>query len=171
MLAVQRKDDFAFSLLVDRHVDKLYSYIFRLSKNPNDTDDLVQEAFIAVWEGSKSYNTGRAKFTTWLFRIAHNKFIDQLRKKREIRPKYEELDRQKATSIGQKYENAITKEAVNQALNELPENQKSAIALNHIQDFSNGQISNILGVSVSAVESLLSRARKTLRAKLKGESV
>ncbi len=162
MIAIQKSNSLAYAELVTRYIDKLYGYLLRLTSNPADAEDLVQETFLQVWNKSTTYKIGRVRFSTWLFTIGHNKFVDQYRKNRGHSEDYHE---QLFTdeSMEELHQQVQWVEQLTQALNKLPENQRCAILLAHNQGFSNLEVATILGLSVRAVESILSRGRKTLR--------
>jgi len=168
MLAIQKKNELAYACLLRRHVDKVYAYMLKLTANPDDAEDLVQETFLKVWNKSTTYKVGRVRFTTWLFTIAHNKFIDLYRKNKDRKEVYDEqLPSGNMEDLRQQEEKA---HALSEGLSKLPENQRVAILLSHSQGFSNVEIATILGSSVRAVESTLSRGRKTLRRLLAEET-
>jgi RNA polymerase sigma-70 factor (ECF subfamily) len=72
MAQVQRKDAAAFETLLDRHLAPLGRFLFRLSGNRDDADDLAQEAFLRIWREARRWQPDRVRFTTWLYRIADN---------------------------------------------------------------------------------------------------
>lgn len=163
MAKVQQGDQAAFAQLVHRHVDALYSYALRLSKSPANAEDLVQESWLSAWTHATSFDPAKAKLTTWLHRILHNRFIDGARKKTEVSDS-EAIDAALASdSPGDSIALEERLTALNQMVNQLPSEQRAALALRHFQGFGNEDISHILGVSVRAVESLLARARRSLR--------
>ena len=163
MAKVQQGDQAAFAQLVHRHVDTLYNYALRLSKSPANAEDLVQESWLSAWTHANSFDPEKAKLTTWLHRILHNRFIDGTRKKTEVSDS-EAIDAALASNnIGESIALEQRLAILNQMVDELPSEQKAALALRHFQGFGNEDISHILGVSVRAVESLLARARRSLR--------
>ena len=161
MLAIQNNNELAYADLVKRHVDKVYGYMLKLTSNPEDAEDLVQETFLRVWNKSTTYKLGRVRFTSWLFTIAHNKFIDLYRKNQDRTEIYDE--QMLAGNIEDLHQQEEKAQALSIGLGILPENQRVAILLSHNQGFTNAEIATILGSSVRAVESMLSRGRKTLR--------
>jgi RNA polymerase sigma-70 factor (ECF subfamily) len=163
MLAVQKGDRPAFETLVSRHIDALHGYALRLSRDGPSSDDLVQDTFLSAWEKSRSYKPGKVKLSTWLHRILHNKFIDHTRRNRWQRvagdvDQIEDMSTPEATHRA--HEDGERLEAL---LRSLPENQRAALVLAHAQGFNNQETAVILNTSVRAVESLLARARRTLR--------
>lgn len=163
MLAVQKGDRAAFDSLVARHIDSLHSYAVRLSRNAADADDLVQEAFLNAWRKSGSYKAGKAKLTTWLHRIVHNKFIDETRKRKDLVVDADVDLIEDAETPERRHQSIESIERLDTLLRTLPENQRAAILLTYAQGFNNIEAAHILGTSVRAVESLLGRARRTLR--------
>jgi len=156
----------AFAVLVHRHVDALYRYALRLTASPANAEDLVQETWLAAWQNARRFRPERASLATWLHRILHNRFVDTVRKRQP------DSDPAALASLladpGDARDDANTKltARLNQLIMQLPENQKAALALAHLQGFSNKEVAHILGVRLRAAESLLARARRTLREQL-----
>ncbi len=163
MRRAQRGDREAFAMLVHRHIDPLYNYALRLCRVPVMAEDLVQEAWLAAWQSAASYKPGKARLSTWLHRIVHNKFIDAARKDRmDTNPQVIAT----AVDDSDMEVNAVARQQVellDDLIDDLPPNQKSAVVLTHIQGFSNAETADIMGVSVRAVESLLARGRRALK--------
>ena len=164
MILVQRGDRGAFECLLGRHLDSVYAYIYRLTGSAPDAQDLVQETFLRVWQKAHSYRARQGAFSTWLFRLARNLCIDRSRRRRP------QPDSQAVESAADPAPNAEASllrarqlAALQAALDELPEAQRSALLLCQVQGFSNREAASILGVSVRALESLLARARRRLR--------
>jgi RNA polymerase sigma-70 factor (ECF subfamily) len=163
MVKVQQGDQAAFTQLVHRHVDALYNYALRLSHSPTSAEDLVQESWLAAWSNATSFDARKAKLTTWLHRILHNKFIDTGRKQREI----VDSDSVYGALSNENIDHGVAQDEqlkhLERLINQLPQEQKAALVLRHMQGFGNNDISQIMGISVRAVESLLARARRRLR--------
>ena len=83
MAQVQRRDQEAFTRLLDRHLGGLQKFLLRLTGNAADADEVAQEAFLRIWSHARRWQADRVKFTTWLYRIARNLAIDRHRKHRE----------------------------------------------------------------------------------------
>ena len=163
MVKAQQGDQAAFAQLVHRHVDALYSYALRLCKSHTSAEDLVQESWLSAWTNAASFDARKAKLTTWLHRIVVNKFIDGTRRKTEV---LDEVAVGSAVADGNLSQDLALEQrlaTLDSMINALPEEQRAALVLRHIQGFSNDDVSHILGVSVHAVESLLARARRSLR--------
>ena len=165
MARVVEKDRAAFSILLNRHLTSVHAFIFRYTRNEADADDMAQETFLRVWKNAQTWRPGEVKFTTWVHRIARNACIDAFRKRREtddvdldtIGDPRGDTDMQAQTQLAS---------ALTDALEQLPERQRTAIVLCHHQGFSNKEAADILDVTVDALESLLARARRTLRRSL-----
>lgn len=163
MRRAQRGDREAFAMLVHRHIDPLYSYALRLCRAPSMAEDLVQEAWLAAWQNAASYKPEKARLNTWLHRILHNKFIDAVRKDRldtdpEVIAAAADPSDIEADMATRQYA-----ELLDGLIDGLPQKQKSAVVLTHLQGFSNAETADIMGMSVRAVESLLARARRALK--------
>lgn len=170
MAAVCDGDQSAYQTLVRQHLNSISHYAFRLLGNRKDTEDITQEVFLKLWINASSWDPKKAKLTTWLHRIAHNLCIDYLRKhgntqtQDEIEPQHQEIDEVKNQSGT--WEQQEQTEKLNNAINLLPENQRSALMLCHYAGFSNKEAAAIMNVSVKALESSIARARRSLRATL-----
>lgn len=165
MCAVQKRDHQAYSDLLARHIKGLHTYTYRYCQNYSDAEDITQEAFLRVWKQAHTWQVGRVRFTTWLYRIAHNLCIDAFRKHK---PEFESHDQ--LTSAEPSQEQALELQGKNEslktAMNALPSRQRDAILLCNLQGFSNRQAAEILQISVDALESLLSRGRLSLKNQL-----
>lgn len=187
MARVQVRDEAAFGRLVDRHVDSLHRYLTRLTRSPADADELAQETFLRLWQQAGSYRPGTVRLTTWLHRIAHNAAVDRLRRRRgEARaapgavpghstgnpcatagPAGEPtLDTRDPESLAAAAE---TGRLLERAIAALPPSQRAALLLCQVQGFSNREAAQILGQSARGVESLIARARRSLRTALMEE--
>lgn len=115
------------------------------------------------WEKAGSFDPNKARLSTWLHQIAHNLCVDHFR-----RAKGEQKDEQTFPGGEEAADDTQEDSAqqVQKALSALPERQRSALLFCHYQGLSNRQAAEIIGVSVEALESLLARARKTLRHQL-----
>lgn len=172
MAQVRRGDHAAFHRLVSRHLPSVHRYLTRLTPTSADADELAQETFLRLWSHAASYRPGTVRLTTWLHRIAHNLAVDELRKRRggdESRPGLEPEEHAMADPVADP-ETQLAGERLQRqldaALEALPENQRAALLLCQVQGFSNAQAADIVGVSVASLESLLARARRTLRQRL-----
>lgn len=160
-------DRVACRTLVQRHLRPVTAFAWRVLGNREDAEDVAQETFLRLWTEARRWQPGRAKLSTWLFRVAHNLAVDRLRARRPS----VDLDAIADPADGrpdpaQAYEQDETARRVAAALAELPDRQRTAIALCHHQGLSNADAAEVMGVGVEAVESLLARGRRTLRQRL-----
>lgn len=162
MARIAAGDEQAFEGLLSRHLDRIHHYLQRLTGREADCDDLAQETFIRVWLKAGSFRPGRVRVTTWLHRIAHNVAVDHLRKAGRATRIEAEPPSDEAGPVALRQQ-AEERQRLHGALGALPERQRSAILLRHQQGLSNPDVAAVLGISVRAVESLLSRGRRRLR--------
>lgn len=169
MQKIQTGDHQAFTILVDRHVDALHGFVQRMLGNQDDAEDIVQDTFVRVWQKASQWHP-KAKVSTWLHSIAYNLCMDFYRRIKGETVDITEVElidpHQPATSR-QQQEVALQ---VQLALQQLPESQRSAIILCHYQDMSNREASEVLGISISALESLMARGRRKLKKILQAQS-
>jgi RNA polymerase sigma-70 factor (ECF subfamily) len=175
LAATARGDQRAFAALVERHADAIHRYVFRMTGSRADAEDFTQETLLRLWRKAGSYQPGRVKVSTWLHTIAHNLTVDALRRPHAVAEAAagaaaEELD-VAADSAGPFEAHAAreTLQRLERALAALPARQRAALLLCQVQGFSNAEAADILGSRVRAVESLLARARRTLRQALSNE--
>ncbi len=171
-------DENAFRQFVDTYKKDLYNLCLNIVTNAEDAEDLAQEAFIQAYHSVKTFREG-AQLKTWLYRIAINKCYDHLRwKKRKKRfaftqPLYNREDEpieipSNFQHPGIVMDNKETAKVLFAAIESLPDNQQTAFVLFEMQGMDYRQIAETMDMSVSAVESLLFRARASLRKKLEG---
>lgn len=165
MSHVQRQDAAAFEVLLDRHLVPLVRFLQRFTGNAADADDVAQETFLRVWRAAGSWQPGRVRFTTWLYRIGRNHAIDRHRRRRDETGHDLSLVPSTSTPDGE-LERTARDARVRAAVQALPERQRAALLLCHFQGLSNQEAALALEVSVEALESLLARARRTLKSRL-----
>lgn len=156
-------DERAFRSLVERHVDKAYALALRILRNPTDAEDVVQDVMLKVWTNRGSWQEGRARFSTWLYRVVTNRCLDLCR-----RPRTSDIDAAPEMADGKPDAvSSIHTGEVNlmleQAMGQLPDQQRIALILSYHDDLSNPEIAEIMETTVMAVESLLKRGRQQLR--------
>jgi len=170
MKAVSAGDQAAFNRLLLRHLPALHRYLTHLAGSTADGDELSQEAFLRVWQSATSFRSGKARFTTWLHRIAHNLYIDEIRRNRPVDLPEDLVVIDEGPGPEQQMQLGQESRLLLQALSELPQAQRSALLLCQVQGFSNQDAAAIMDTGVRAVESLLARGRRGLRRRL-GTSV
>jgi RNA polymerase sigma-70 factor (ECF subfamily) len=164
LVHVQRGDQRAFAALVTRHVKKFHAAAYRMCGSAEESEDIVQEAFLKLWNKPQMWDPTRgAKFVTWFYRIV----IDKMRRKKAVAVG-EVIDVFADTRASQEDE-LYEKErqgALEGAIQSLPERQKTALNLCFYEGLSNKEAADILGVSVKALESLLVRAKAAMKDEL-----
>ena len=160
-------DQLAASTLVLRHTDKIMGVCFKMLGSRDQAEDATQETFLRLWKSAARWRPQGAKFETWLYRVAMNICFDRLRKRGREAPEDaapEQIDKApRADAMMMQEERALI---IQKAMAALPDRQRMAITLCHYQELSNIEAAEIMEASVEAVESLLSRARRSLREKL-----
>ncbi|WP_108879506.1 sigma-70 family RNA polymerase sigma factor [Anderseniella sp. Alg231-50] len=155
-------DESAFATLVDRH----YSLVFRLSArvlgNAADAEDVTQEAFVKLWRDPPVLRN-QAALKGWIVRVARNLAIDRLRRARNTSDSELELLVDPSTAPDGHLRHGQAADEVSAAMAQLPERQRTALQLTYFEALGNQETASIMEVSVEAVESLLSRARRSLR--------
>lgn len=180
MLRVKRGDRQAFTALVDKYQQPVINLVARLIRDPDEAEDVAQNVFIQVYKSAARYQAS-AKFTTWLFTIARNLCLNEIR--RRARHRTESLEaasphagddqpaRQfedvKSSSPDEAALQGELVQKVEEALAALPENQRTAIILYQRQEMSYEEIAGVLDCSLSSVKSLIHRGRETLKEQLK----
>jgi len=166
-------DQSAARALTVRLSPRVLGLATRMLRDQAEAEDVTQEAMLRLWRIAPDWREGEAKVSTWLHRVATNLCIDRLRRRTRDGPPLEDVAEPPdgGPSADAKLIAADRASAVTAALDGLPDRQQAAIRLRHFEGLSNPDIGVALGVSVEAVESLLSRARRTLTARLAAEDV
>jgi RNA polymerase sigma-70 factor (ECF subfamily) len=161
-------DRAAFSRLVARHLKRATGVAGRVTGNRSDAEELVQEAFLRAWMKAPEWQaqadrSGGASFTTWFYRVLVNLCID--RKRRPVNAPIEAADDVADPAPGgfEATADAEIKRKVAAAMDGLPDRQRHALVLCHFEGLSNIDAAAILEISIGALESLLVRARRTLK--------
>ncbi len=168
MALVNTGDHQAFSALVRRHSERFYHVAYRMCGQQDEAEDIVQEAFLKLWHKPGSWNAERgAKFTTWFYRVVTNQALDFVRKKKPLAGG-EAIERfvDESQSQVKKMQVAQEQDVLEEAIQNLPERQKTALNLCFYEELSNKEAADIMGVGVKALESLLMRAKAGLRDEL-----
>jgi RNA polymerase sigma-70 factor (ECF subfamily) len=156
-------DQSAALQLVRTHAPALQRLAWRMLGDEQEAQDVVQESCLRLWRVAGEWRPGEARISTWLHTVAMNLSRDRLRRRRETYPveSFEWLAGE--DSPEQDMERDRRSARVKQALTQLPERQREALILSHFEGYSQSEAATVMGVSVEALESLLSRARRSLR--------
>lgn len=163
---IGRGDSSAVSILVTRKLPRLLSLARRMLGDPVEAEDVAQETLVRTWKQARDWVPGKARIDTWMHRVALNLCFDRLRRRRDqvSTDDVEIVDTTPGPAAQlERVQNAAALQA---ALKALPERQRVAITLCYYQELSNIDAAALMDISVEALESLLSRARRTLRARL-----
>ena len=179
MLRVKRGDRAAFTELVEKYRQPLFNFVFRTLRDETETEDVAQNTFLQVYKSRARYQR-TAKFSTWLFTIARNLCLNEIRRRsrhpaESLEETHPEHDDQPSRQYEDKKiflptETALHGELaqkIEEALAELPENQRTAILLCRQDELSYEEIAEVLDCSLSATKSLIHRGREMLKEKLK----
>lgn len=179
MLRVKQGDMAAFAALVDKYKQPVMNVAYRMLRDPTEAEDLAQNVFVQVHKSADRYLVS-SKFSTWLFTIARNLCLNEIRRRsrhpassldathpeQEDQPlhQFEDL---KTASPPDSLLHGELHQKIAEALASLPENQRLAISLCRQEELSYEEIAKVLGCSVAATKSLIHRGRETLKQKLK----
>jgi RNA polymerase sigma-70 factor, ECF subfamily len=181
MLSLKAGDDSAFTELVHRHQARVISLAYRFVGNEAEAEDLAQEVFLRVYRTRERYEP-RARFSTWLYRIAANISLNALRSRARRRAinvplafdsdetqegqASQHVQDHRLAQPGAHIERVEVRDQIRRAVDQLPDSQKVAVVLNKYEGLSYDDIASVMGCSTMAVKSLLARARTNLREKL-----
>jgi len=163
---VGRRDAAAVRTLVARKLPRLLAFATRMLGDRMEAEDVAQEVFVRIWKHAARWREGEAKFDTWIHRVALNLCYDRLRGRREqVRDELPgEID--PAALPDARLEARSRDARIREALAALPVRQREALVLCYYQEMSNIDAAALMGITVDALESLLARARRNLRAQL-----
>lgn len=174
---LKNADEAAFRFLVEKYQDKVFNTCLGFLRNVEEAEDLTQEVFIELYESIVSFR-GDAKVATFLYRIAVNKSLDYLRKKKRkkrfsfVLSIFSLEEQLNSSSVVDEHpgillENKERTHLLFSKMDELPERQRVAFSLHKIDGLSYQEIAEVMELSISAIESLLFRAKQNLQSKLK----
>ena len=164
---VKHGDINAYKELVDKYNKPLFVMIMNVVRHRESSEEIVQEVFFSTYTCLDRFDPSLAKFSTWLFRIARNRCLNELKRSKEDR--IQNVDSH--ASVHNPADDVMTKEVFSEldmALDKLPVHQKTVFVLTEIQELSLAEVSEIEEVPVGTVKSRLSRAKEKLRILLNG---
>lgn len=171
---VQKQHDFNEEIIP--HLDALYNFGLRLTSDPNDAEDLVQDTIVKAYRFFSSYEKG-TNAKAWLFRILKNSYINNYRKKSkkpqevdydEVATFYETIraERTETSDLEDKMFRELIDDDISNALDEIPEDFRTVVLLCDVEDFTYEEIANMLDVPIGTIRSRLHRGRNLLKAQL-----
>ena len=168
---IARGDQSAIRQLVARKLPRLLALGVRMLNDRSEAEDVAQETFMRVWKQAGNWQSGAAKFDTWLHKVALNLCYDRLRSHKD----YSDEDAPElidpALIPEQRLDKSQQGDLISIALAALPNRQREALVLQYYQELSNIDAADLMGLSVDALESLLSRARRNMRTLLAEQGV
>ena len=161
-------DERAARALTLRLTPRVFAQAFRMLGDRAEAEDVAQEALMRLWKIAPEWRQGEAKVTTWLYRVTANLCTDRLRKRRSVG--IDEIPEPEDDAIGpaEALQDKARLDALQAALNDLPDRQRQAVILRHIEGLGNPEIAEIMEITVEAVESLTARGKRALAAGLAG---
>jgi RNA polymerase sigma-70 factor (ECF subfamily) len=156
--------------LMAANMSRIIGLARRTLGDPMEAEDIAQETFLRVWKAAGRWQSGQARVSSWVCRIALNLCYDRLRKRREVLT--DTLPERADDTPGQdaQMEQAESGNRIAAAVRQLPDRQRQALELVHFQELSNIEAAEIMSVSVDALESLLARGRRKLKTVLLGDA-
>lgn len=172
---IQKQEDFEEEIVP--HLDAMYNFALRLTSDPSDAEDLVQDTIVKAYRFFSSYEKG-TNAKAWLFRILKNSYINNYRKQSkqpnqvdydEVSSFYETIraDRTDTSDLEDKMYRDLIDDDISQALEELPEDFRTVVLLCDVEGFTYEEIANMLDVPIGTIRSRLHRGRNLLKAQLK----
>ncbi|NCU37581.1 RNA polymerase sigma factor [Candidatus Saccharibacteria bacterium] len=154
----------AYALLMQRYETKLHRYVTYLIHDPSAASDVVQDAFIKAYQNLQGFNS-RYKFSSWIYRIAHNEAMNAVKKYRlQVDKDVDEFaDIEYDHNIGEAFDNELRKEHVHACLKELDAKYRDVIQLVYLEQLKYDEVSDILHIPTSTVGVRLSRAKARLK--------
>lgn len=162
-------DGRAAHVLTLRLTPVVMAHAWRLLGNRAEAEDVAQEAMLRLWRIAPDWRMGEAKVTTWLYRVVANLCTDRLRAARGVALDLVPEPETGARSVEAGLQDAHRQRALHEALARLPERQRQAVVLRHIEGLANPEIAEIMEIGTEAVESLTARGKRALVADLAGQ--
>jgi RNA polymerase sigma-70 factor (ECF subfamily) len=163
MARVAQRDALAFRLIVERHLTSLHRLAYRMLGDAAGAEDVAQDALLRLWDHAGRWQSGGAGIGAWLRRVATNVCLDRLRRQKfsggnEIPDRADD-----APLADEQMEEDQMRQATRHCMGQLPDRQRAAIVLTYYEDRPNAEAAAVLDLNIKAFESLLVRARQTLR--------
>lgn len=158
----------AFAVLVERHTERFYRLAYRYLQNKQAAEDVLQDAFVKLWENPSLWQPQRgSKFTTWFYRIVVNLCLDLRKKKQPVALNDENSLMDQRQPVDEMMIRFQERQALEREIAALPERQRSALNLCFDEGLSNQEAAQVMGVNLKALQSLIMRAKTTLKERMK----
>jgi len=157
----------AAHVLTERLTPKVFAQAYHMLRNRADAEDVTQEAFVRLWRIAPEWKQDQAQVTTWLYRVVANLCTDRLRKMRMAALDEAQEPADPNPSAGRRLQEQTRVDALYRALDDLPDRQRQAVSMRHLDGLANPEIASEMQLSVEAVESLIARGKQKLKALLK----
>ena len=169
VVVVREQNKEAYSEIVQRYQTKLAHYLRKFINHSAELEDVLQDVFIKAYRNLNSFDT-KQKFSSWIFRVAHNEAINNIKKRKNEKlildeHEWEVVDEK--INLGRDLDRSITKEQIIVALGKIKEKYREPIILFFFEEKSYEEISDILKIPTSTVGTLISRGKKNLKEFLK----
>lgn len=161
-------DRAAARLLAERLTPAVFRVAVRMLGDRAEAEDVAQEAMLRLWRAAPGWRAGEAKVSTWLYRVAVNLCTDRLRRRRTVALDSVTEPPVDGPTVAEAMMHEARANAFEAALAELPERQRLAVVLRHLEGLTNPEIAEVMEIGVEAVESLTARGKRALAAILAG---
>ncbi|MPQ76800.1 RNA polymerase sigma factor [Hydrogenovibrio sp. JE_KL2] len=166
---IQQGSHLAFAELVERHSESYYRLAFRFTNDNQQAEDIVQDAFIKLWERPKLWNENKqTQFTTWFYQVIINRCLDLKRKKPHFQ--IESINEINLPANHSSHEEQLVhlemQVQLETLINELPSRQRVALNLCFFEDMSNQEAADIMNLSLKALQSLIMRGKNNIKNRL-----
>ena len=162
-------DTHASAHLTERLLPLVYRVALRMLGDAAEAEDVAQEAMMRLWRVAPRWQSGKARVSTWLYRVAVNLCTDRLRRSTSVSLDEIEEPQDDSRSADDQMQDKTRLDALQLALADLPERQRQAVILRHIEGLGNAEIGEIMDIGPRAVESLTARAKRGLAAELQAQ--
>lgn len=166
MVLFANGDRAAARALTLRLTPRVLAHAYRLTGERAEAEDIAQDALMRLWRIAPDWRQGEAKVSTWLYRVVANLCTDRLRRRRAVGIDTIAEPEDATPGVEQRMQQRARADALQAALMGLPERQRQAVVLRHIEGLTNPAIAAVMDIGVEAVESLTARGKRALAAAL-----